>query len=60
VAHWALIQFAEGRPLLAHAFDKWLTESQWKGTIVAGPSDETRACYEVLVAHADVIVQGIA
>ncbi len=58
VAHWSLIKFGEGKALLAHAFDAWLAESQWKGTIVASDSEETYAVKSVLEAHADVIVRG--
>ena len=58
VAHWALIPYAQGRALLAHEFDAWLTAAQWKGTILVGDSDEARAVHEVLTAHADVIVRG--
>ena len=60
-AHWALIPYAEGKALLAHAFDAWLTESGWKGTIyVDERSAESQAVREVLLAHADVVLRGVA
>jgi len=60
-AHWSLIEFGQGKALLAHAFDKWLEESQWKGTVYDnGRSEEAYAVKAVLDAHADVVCTGLA
>lgn len=59
-AHWALIPYNEGKAMLAHAFDKWLADSAWKGSIyVDERSLESQAVREVLLAHADVVVRGV-
>lgn len=58
VAHWNLVPYAQGKTHLAVAFDKWLTDTGWRGTILVGSSDEAFAVREVLIAHADVVLQG--
>lgn len=58
--HWALLPYGSGKAELAVAFDTWLSESNWKGTIlVDGSSQESQAVREVLIAHADVIYRGV-
>ena len=59
-AHWLLIPYNDGKAMLAHAFDQWLDESGWKGTVfVDEASMESMAVREVLLAHADVVVRGL-
>jgi hypothetical protein len=59
-AHWALIPYGEGKALLAHAFDRWLEETKWKGTVlVDGMTPESTAVREVLFARADTIIRGM-
>jgi hypothetical protein len=60
-AHWLMIPYNEGKAGLAYAFDRWLTESAWKGTILVDPfTEEAKAVREVLYKHADVLVRGLA
>jgi hypothetical protein len=57
-AHWLLIPFNESHALLAHAFDKWLEDSRFKGLVyVDETSKESIAVREVLLKHADFVVR---
>lgn len=59
-AHWGMIPY-DSKARLAHAFDKWLDETNWKGTLLVDPSTlEAQAVSEVLKHHADFYVWGLS
>jgi hypothetical protein len=60
VEHWALLPLYELKPLLAGALDEFLAKESFEGTIIVQDKTiESDAVREVLIKHADVIIQGV-
>ncbi len=59
VAHWGLIEYANGKSILAHQFAAFLDSDGFQGVLVVdGSTEEARAVKEVLMRRADLVIRG--
>jgi hypothetical protein len=59
VGHWGLIEYAQGKSILAAKLDKLWAEKRPTGTILVDTSAESQAVQSVLNAYADVVIHGM-
>ena len=59
VGHWNLVEYSQGKALLAAKLDVLWGEKRPNGTIIADFSAEAQAVQSVLTGYADVVIHGV-